>query len=560
MEVVVIGGSAAGLKAACRISRLQPDAGVRVLVKDRRFAYSNCGLPYYLSGDIESFDALITAPNGTIKDERYFRDVKNVEVFTGREVVKIDRDARLIRCHDSERNREETYPFDRLVLSTGSSPIIPAIPGVNAPGVLTFTKADDAIALRTDLEANRISRITIIGAGFIGLELCEAFRAMWGVDVDLVELQNQVLSGLVDTELSEIIEDEIRSHGVNIRLGCGCHEIVREGERFCIFDHAGEMFESDRIIIAAGVRPNVELAREAGLEIGVTGGIKVNSHLRTSDPDIYAAGDCVELPDAVDGRAGSWTLGSLASRMGRVVGDNICNGDSRFGPVVGTTVLKIFDITIGSAGLTRADCKDRGYEINECWGTFHDRLHYFPEAGPTRAKIIYDPTDGRILGFQAVSHGNIVHTLNIASQIMRNSGTLDDLNDIEHAYSPPFAQQFETLHYLAFIAENSRVAGVKLVSPAEFTSLPDETLILDVRTKAEIEGRPLNGGTRRVIEIPVEELRARLNEIPSAGKVVTVCQMGGRGWDAALMLRRAGFTDVGILAGGALFLPTGTAA
>ncbi len=555
MDIIVIGGSVAGLKAACRIRRLQPDARVRVLVRSEYFAHSVCGLPYYLSGDVESFNALLTTPNGTIKDEKYFRDVKDVDVYTGCEVVGIDRAARSVRCYYPDRNEKTFYPYDRLVIATGTNPIMPVIQGTDLPGVYTFTTAGEAIKLRGELEANKIDKVTIIGAGFIGLELCEAFRAMWGVEVDLVDIRNQILPGLVDIELAMIIEDEIRDQGIKLRLGCGCHEVIQKTDKLCMSDRSGNLIESDRIVIAGGVIPNVDLAHQAGLEIGVTGGIKVNDHLQTSDPDIYAAGDCVELSNAVDGRAEVWSLGSLASRMGRVVGDNICNGDSRFGPVVGTTIVKMFDMSIGSAGLTRIDCEERGYEFGECWGTFYDRPHYYPGAGTTKAKIIYDKSNSRLLGFQAVSNGRLVHTLNLAVQAIRTGGTLEDLSDIEHAYAPPFSQQFETLHFLTYIAENSRIAGIKLVSPLEFSDLPDDTLILDVRISTEIEGRPLDVGSRGIITIPVEELRSRLSEVPDKGKVVAVCQTGCRAWDAALMLRRAGFSDVGILAGGALFLP-----
>lgn len=555
MEVIVIGGSAAGLKAACRISRLQPDARVRVLVKDKYFAYSNCGLPYYLSGDVDNFESLISTPNGTIKDERYFREVKNIEVLADHEVVAIDRSARLVRCKGGDR--AETFPYDKLVIATGISPILPAIPGSDTNSVRTFTKPEDALILREELKANKIDKVIIIGGGFIGLELCEAFRSLWGVEVELVELQNRLLSELVDIDIARLVEDEIIKHGIKLQLGCGCREIVEEDDRLCIFDNSGDMIEADRVILASGVRPNADLAQDAGLEIGVTGGIKVNDRLQTSDPDIFAAGDCVELSNAIDGMAGAWSLGSLASRMGRVVGDNICNGDSRFGPVVGTSILKLFDLTIGAVGLTRAECDEKGYEVDESWGTFHDHLHYYPEAVPINAKIIYDRNTDRVLGFQAISRGQLVPVIAEAAQIIRTGGTLEDMCNIEHPYAPPFALPFDTLHFLAYIADNSRIAGVKLVSPVEFDNLTDDTVILDVRIPSEIEGKPLNVESRRKIEIPVEDLRGRLDEVNKADRIVAVCQMGSRSWDAALMLRRAGCSDVGILAGGALFLPDG---
>lgn len=555
MEVIVIGGSAAGLKAACRISRLQQDASVKVLVKEKHFGVSTCGLTFFLSGEIDSYTSLISTPNGTVKDENYYRDVKGIEVLSNHEVTSIDRVSRMVRCTNLESNRELSFPYDKLVIATGSKPINPAIPGIDTPGITHFTNLEHAIQLRQDLQKGLINSVAIVGAGFIGLELCEALRAMWGIEVDLIELQPQVLAGLVDREIASLIEEELLSQGITLRLGCRCSEILSDDGNLCVFDLAGERIDADRMIIASGVTPDVTLAKEAGLEIGASGGISVSDHLCTSDPDIFAAGDCVELQSAIDGSAGVWTFGSLASRMGRIVGDNICNGDSVFGSVQGTTILKLFDMTIGAVGMTSSESLNKGYDIGESWGTFHDRLFYYPESSPINAKLIYDKSSGSILGMQAVSRGNLAQVINAASQMIQHKVRIDSIADYEHAYSPPFAQPLDPLHYLAFISENSRAAGIKLISPLEFNKLSPDTLILDVRSPHEIEAKTLKADGMTKIEIPVEQLRNRIDELPADKPVVTVCQMGGRGWDAALMLRRSGWNDVGILAGGALFLP-----
>ncbi len=558
MEVIVIGGSAAGLKAACRISRLQPDASVKVLVKDRHFGVSTCGLTFFLSGEIDSYTSLVSTPNGTIKDEKYYRDVKGIEVVPNHEVTAVDRVSRAVRCINHENQQSQSFPYDKLVIATGSKPINPAIPGIDTPGITHFTTLDHAIQLRQDLQKGLIDKVAIVGAGFIGLELCEALRSMWGVEVDLIELQPQVLAGLVDREIALLIEEELVSQGVKIRLGCRCSEILRDEGSLCVFDLAGERIDADRLIIASGVTPDVSLAKNAGLEIGASGGISVNDHLCTSDPDIFAAGDCVELSSAIDGSAGVWTYGSLASRMGRVVGDNICNGDSVFGSVLGTTVLKLFDLTIGSVGMTSVESRNKGYDIGESWGTFHDRLFYYPESVHINAKLICDKSSGNILGVQAVTRGNLVHIIDAASLMIQHKVRIDSVADYEHAYSPPYAQPLDPLHYLVFISENSRAAGIKLVSPLDFGKLSPDTLVLDTRSPHEIESRPLEINGLKKVEIPVEDLRNRINELPAKTPVVTVCQMGSRGWDAALMLRRSGWSDVGILAGGALFLSNST--
>ncbi len=560
MEVVIIGGSVAGLKAACRISRLQSDARVRVLVSDSRFGYSQCGLSYFLAGELDNYTDLISTSSGTVRDERYFREVKGVEILTCHKVLTLDRAARQVHCRELNTDQEVTFLYDKLVIATGTKPVLPAIPGTDTTGVSLFAHIDDAIQLRKDLEQHRIEKVAIIGAGFVGLELCEAFSSLWNVDVDLIDLQPQLLSGLQDVELARLVEAELQGKGVNLWLGFGCREITARNGRLCLFDSSDHMIQADQIVLVTSFSPNSDLAGAAGLEIGTTGGIKVNDRLATSDPDIFAAGDCVELPNAIDGQGGYWSLDSLAIRMGRVVGDNICNGDSRFGPVAGATIFKLFDLTIGSVGLTAAECEEKGYEINRSWGTFYDRMSYYPEAVPLQVHLIYDRSSGRVLGLQAVTRGRLLQIMDIAAQAILNGATIDDLHQIEHAYSPPYDQPFNPLHFLAFIAENCRAAGIRLVPPADFERLPEETLILDVRTPLEIADWPLDVGRRRRLAIPIEELRSRMDEVPEGGfEVAIVCQMGERAWDAALMLRRAGWGKVGILAGGALFQPSSIA-
>ncbi len=556
MDVLVIGGSAGGLKAACRIGRLKPDAHITVLVKDRHFGYSGCGLPYFLSGDVNDYDELISTANGTIKNERYFREVKGINILPLHEALTVDRSARAVRCRDLESNREMDLPYDALVIATGSSPMPAVIPGADSDMISYFTTPNDALKLRRDLETGKIGSVSIIGGGYIGLELCEAFSVMWGVDVRLAEIRTHVLPRILDAELACLVEDELRKNSVELMLGCRCHEIVEANSKVCMYADDGTRHPADRIILTTGMCPNAELARKAGLDIGITGGIKVDDHLRTSDPDIYAAGDCVELTSIVDGHAGLWQLGSLASRMGRVVGDNICHGDSHFHPVIGANVLKLFDLTLGSVGMTATECEEKGYNVGCSWGTFYDRMHYYPESTYMMCKLVYDQSSGQVLGVQVVSKGEAVHVIDKASQLLRLKASLHDFQDLEHAYSPPYSQPFDPLHYLGFIAENSHSAGVKLVSPADFTNLPADAIILDVRIEEEIKALPLPELKGEIISVPVEKLRSQLTHcIPREKPIIAVCEMGSRSWDAAIMLRRAGWNDISILAGGMHFQP-----
>jgi len=555
MEVLIIGGSAAGLKAACRIARLQPDAKVKVLVREKPFGYSSCGLAYYLSGDVDSPLDLYKTASGSLKDETYFREVKGVEILSRHEALSIDRVKRLVNCRNLSDQTEKTLPYDRLVIATGALPLLPAVPGVDTPGVSYFHSMEDAITLRRELEQGRIGKVAIIGGGFIGLELCEAFATMWGVEVELIEMQTHLLPIMLDPEVARLVESELVEKGVKLKLGCRCREIVRSDDQLGLFDATGMFIPVDRVIVATGMKPNTVLARKAGLEIGVTGGIKVNDMLQTSDPDIFAVGDCVELGNIIDGKPGVFNYGSLANRMGHVAADNVCNGSESFGSVAGAAILKVFDLTIASVGLTSVQCDENGYDVNGCWGTFYDRLHYYPEAGRQHIKMIYDKSNGQLLGVQAVGKGLIQHVIDKASLILHTGWTIDRLAEIEHVYSPPYSQPFDPLTLMGYIASNSVGAGIRLISPLDFDALSPKVLLLDVRSEEEAAETPLPHNRCQVLRVPIEELRGRLGEIPLGVPVVTVCQMGSRAWDAALMLRRAGWKEVSLLAGGAMFQP-----
>lgn len=553
MEVIVIGGSTAGLKAACRIRRLQPDARVRVLVKDEFAAYSPCGLPYYLSGDIPALETLAKTPYGVLKDVRYFREVKGVEVVPNCEALAVNRTARLIRAR--LEGRETEFPYDKLVIATGSLPVVPSLPGIDHPHVTTFASPRDALKLRQDLEKGLVGRAAVVGGGLVGVMVCEAFRSMWEVEVDLIEVQPHVLSGIVDPEVAALVEAELTRNGVRLHLGCGCREVMEDDGRLCIFDHDGNMFQVDRLVLAVGTQPNSALAAAAGLDIGLTGGIRVNSRLQTNDPDIYAAGDCVELVNAVDGGVQNWSMGSLASRMGRVVGDNICNGDSHFGAVCSAAVCRVFGVSVAAVGLPAAECAERGFQTECIWVTLHDRMHFFPGAVPLRAKLVVDRGTSRVMGAQFLSPGPVLHLVDAASQFISRGARVDELAQLEHACAPPFAQPAHPLHLLARVWENSRSAGIRLVPPDQIADLPEEVCLLDVRTKHESAALPVDTRGHPLVHIPLEDLRARLNEVPRDRPIVIVCQMGGRSWDAALLLRRSGWQEVALLAGGLLFQP-----
>lgn len=550
-EIIVIGGSAAGLKAACRAARLMPDVKVRVLEQSPHFACSTCGLPYFLSGDVDDLAALFSTPAGVRKDEKYFADVKNVEILTPYCARRIDREDHVVHCTNLSDNSEKSFRYDKLVLALGAVPAVLPIPGGDLPGILTFKSPDDALRLRKELEAGRIGSVAIIGAGFIGLELCEAFRSLWGIDVELFESAGQVLPGILDPELASLVQFEILDKGVQLYLNSPVSEIVLDGNRFTITSAGGEKYPAERLINVTGVKPNTALARACGLEIGISGGIVVDGGMRTSDDDIYAAGDCVELTGF--DREKCWkSLGSLATRMGRIAADNIAGIHSQFGVVAGAAVLKVFDLTVGSTGKNEASCLRAGIDGGSAWGTFFDGLHYYPDANSNNYKLVYDKKSDRICGMQAVGKGNILHILDKATLFIRSGSLVRELSDIEQAYAPPFSQTIDPLASLAAMIENCRIAGIAVVSPEYLKNVEQDTLLLDVRLEDEAGAFPLPSGAVSM-RIPLENLRSRIEEIPQNRQIIAVCQMGGRSYEAALIMRRAGIEKVGFLAGGMLF-------
>ncbi|MFC2149891.1 FAD-dependent oxidoreductase [Calditrichota bacterium] len=555
MKVVIIGGSAAGLKAGCRIARLQPDAEVIVLEKSIHFGYSACSMPYFLSGDIPDYQHLVSTAHGVVKDVEWYKEVKGINVRPQNEVIEIDKNTHSVKVYDQLQNDSYNLGYDRLVIATGTMPILPDNLNLESDKVLHFSSPDDAKKLHHLLSTGQLGSVAIIGGGFIGLELCEAFRSLWGIDVTLIELQGHVLANGYDPEIGMLVEDELIRNDVNLLLGCKCESFEVKGSRVHLQCTGSETVTFDRVVVAVGVKPDVRLAESAGLEIGISGGIQVDRHMQTSDPDVFAAGDCIEYNSIVDEKAGIWSLGSLANRTGRIAGDNVCGTRSYFGNVAGTNIFKVFDLTVGSVGLSESGCSQRRHEATAVWATFYDKVHSYPDTGKLHLKLVYEKSTGRMMGLQGVGAASLVNVLDKAALYLHAGAFVEELTEIEHAYSPPYSQPFDPLHNLSFLTQNRKIASVGLTSPSEFLKLDPNTIILDVRTESEIAEQSLPVYPERIIHVQLEELRRRLAEIPSGGQIVVVCQMGARSWDAALILKSAGWRNVNILAGGAMFLP-----
>jgi NADPH-dependent 2,4-dienoyl-CoA reductase/sulfur reductase-like enzyme/rhodanese-related sulfurtransferase len=543
-HVIVVGANAAGLRAAARARRLLPDARILVIDQDSFISYGACGMPYFVSGDIHNADKLRETGYGIIRDLDFFRKAKDLEVIIKTRVERIDRDAHKVLCRSIDTGETSEYSYGKLVLATGASPaMLHGVPQ-DTKRISTFKTLQDAINMRKSLERREINKVGIVGGGFIGCELTESFGALWGVEVVLIEAKSNILPGILDPEMAAPVETYMKSEGVEIHTNCPLEGITESGETVTLKTAQGA-FEVDRAVIAIGVRPNGGLAGDCGLNVGKAGGIVVDDKMATSDPDIYAAGDCIEVRHLISGQPIQLPLGSLANRQGRVIGSNLGGGDERFGSVVGSAAVKIFDMNVAVTGLTEAAARDAGFDVACAWGTFSDKADYYPESENVHLKLVYDRSTGRLLGLQGYSKGEVVKRVDVFAALLKHGGHLEDLLDMEFAYAPPYAPAVDPLFSLGAVARNAMLEGVEQISPTEPFG---DRLVIDVRQGYEVESMPLPDKDTQ--NIPIIELREKCKEIPEDKPLIAICSKGIRSAESVRILKEKGYSDVKYVGGG----------
>lgn len=549
-DIVIIGGVAAGPKTAATVARRLPQARITLFQRERYISYGSCGLPYFASGDIDSFNELTYTAYRVARDADFFRQSKGVDVETGREVVSIDRENKTVTVVCLEDGSRVEHGYGTLVLATGAVPKAPPFPVADSDRIRPFTRPDDAMSFRRMAEQGQVGSVMIVGGGFIGCELAEAAGGLWGMDVTLVDREDRVLSHALDREMAEIVHRELSRRGVCLLTG---HDVVRVDSRndrpvTAVQGHGD--IETDYAFVCVGVQAESSLARECGLEIGPCGGIVVDDHMRTSDPNIFAGGDCVESIHRIGGGEIYMPLGSLANRHGRVIAENIAGNDVVFPGVLGAFLIKVFDVNAGAVGLTERAAVNAGIPARAVWGSFVDKPDYYPEAKNFTAKLVYSPENARLLGLQAAGPGDIARRIDVFSSFLQRRAGLNDLLDFEHGYAPPFAEALDPLHHLAAMAL-AQEKGISFVSPAiDVTGSNGDVQFLDVREATEREADPFESSGTAVVPIPLNELRRRLGELDSSLRTIIVCHRGPRSYQAARILQDAGFRCVDILAGG----------
>jgi NADPH-dependent 2,4-dienoyl-CoA reductase/sulfur reductase-like enzyme/rhodanese-related sulfurtransferase len=554
-RVVIVGGVAAGPKVAARIIRNQPDADVTLVERGELLSYAGCGLPYYVSGVVKEQKELMATPVGVVRDPVFFQKVKNVHALKGTEAVEIDRDGKRVKVRTVGDGDERWLEYDQLVLATGAKPVVPPIPGADLKNVLSLQGVHDAEAIRRMLSAGKARDVVIIGGGLIGVEATEALVHA-GCRVTIVEMLPQILR-ILDAEMARHVERHMEAHGVKVLTNTKVKSIEPRtdapSQAGGVVTDSGRL-SADLVVMAIGVRPNVELARAAGLEIGPTGGIVVDERMRTADADIFAAGDCAEMTDLLTGRPCFVPLGSTANKQGRVAANVICGEDDRFPGVLGSTVCKVFDFCVARTGLTETGAREAGYEVFTTHAPAPDKAHFMPEARPLMLKMIADAKTRRLLGLQAVGAGAGEKRVDVAATAITAGMTVDAVANLDLCYAPPYAPAMDNIITAANVLRNKLDGKFRGMTCAEVKNMLDageDFFFLDVRSPGEYEQVRLEAGTL----IPLGALRGRLNELPRDKPIVAFCKISLRGYEAARILRGAGFEDVRVMDGGLAMWP-----
>lgn len=565
-RVLIIGAVALGPKVACRLRRLDPEAEITLIDQDEYISYGGCGIPYYISGEVSDVKELMSTSFHMVRSPQFFRDVKLVEVRTKTRAIDINRRKKEVLVEDLSKGKSESLPYDVLVIATGSVPRKLLIPGVDLPGVMRVSNLHDAMAIRERISKGKVGSVVIIGGGPIGCEMAEAFTDLWGIETTVVELMPQLLPGILEPVMASIVRKHMEDHGVTVHTGEVVTRIDQTNGGYRIVTDKRTM-NADLVITAVGVEPNGELARRSGLLVTPRGGIVVNRRLQTSDPSIYAGGDCIEIPHLVTGKLVHFPQGSLANRQGRVIGTNIAGGYATFDGTVGSFAVKVFELGVASAGITLERAKCEGFDPICAYVVQPDRAHFYPSQELMYMALVVDRKTRRILGVQGIGKNGdaVVGRINVVSSLIASRATLEALSNMEMAYTPPFASALDIVNAVANVAENI-IEGLNVtVDPEEFCSIflgdgsekiSEEVCVLDVRSQANARPYVEKFGNRWV-NIPQEELIYRLDEIPKSDELILVCNSGARSYEVLRQIQTKLGKTARNLQGGVALLKTG---
>ncbi|MDD2635109.1 MAG: FAD-dependent oxidoreductase [Bacteroidales bacterium] len=540
MKIIIVGGVAGGATTAARLRRNDENAEIIMFERGEYISYANCGLPYYIGGVIAERENLF------VQTPEVFSKQFKVDVRVLSEVVSIIPESKTVNVKDIRTGKEYSESYDKLVLSPGAEPVRPNLPGIDTEGIFTMRNVSDTDKIKSYIENHKTKTAIVVGAGFIGLEMAENLHKL-GIFVSIVEMAEQVMTPL-DYSMASIVHQHLKTKNVAFFLKDGVSSFQKEDEHIVASLKSGRKINADIVILSIGVRADSKLARESSLEVGTTGGIVVDKYLQTSGPDIYAVGDAIEFANPIIHKKQITYLAGPANKQGRICADNIVFGNkSVYKGSINTAIAKVFDLTVASTGVSGRTLKDK--KIPYLSVIIHAGAHagYYPGSIPMSIKIVFSPEDGKLYGAQIVGYNGVDKRIDLLAQVVKLNGTIYDLTEIEHAYAPPFSSAKDPVNIMGFIAENILNGSMKPYSWRDIESMDlENTTLLDVRTKDEFE----LGTIRGAINIPLDEIRDRLDEIPKHKKIVAYCSVGVRGYIVARILMQQGYNEVFNLIGG----------
>lgn len=541
-RVVIIGGVAGGASAAARLRRLDENMEIIMFERGEYISFANCGLPYYIGNTIKEREKLL------VQTEKGMEARFNIDIRPKSEVIRIDREKKEVEVLADGKTYTETY--DYIVLSPGAEPFVPNIEGVKRESIFALRNMADVDKIKGYINEKKPQRAAVIGGGFIGVEMAENLRHL-GMDVTIVEAAGQILS-FMDIEMTKFLVKHMEENGVSVITGDAVNSFKGDNEIDVVLK-SGKTIPVDMVIMAIGVKPETKLAREAGLMIGERGGIKVDEYLRTSDQSIYAVGDAIEVIDFVQGINTLIPLAGPANKQGRTAADNICGRSVKFNGSQGTSILKVFDLTAAKVGNTEWMLKRANIPYLKSYTHSASHAGYYPGAFVMTIKLIFSPEDGKILGAEIVGRDGVDKRIDVLSTAMRSELTVYDLEELELAYAPPFSSAKDPVNMAGYTASNILKGDMKVMHWDEVKKLGDEYFILDVRTSVEYEGGHIEGA----VNIPVDSLRERLNELPRDKKIFEYCKIGLRGYIAYRILVQNGFEVYNLSGGNDLYTIAG---
>jgi len=555
-RIIVIGGSAAGPKAASRARRLDENAEITIIQKAPDLSMASCGYPYYVAGVFDDRNQLLATPAGLVRDANFFWDAKRIKALVNTEVTKIDRDNKNVEYKNLLTGETASLPYDKLVIATGATPFKPPVPGIDLKGVTTLQSMADSDFLRRIGDEGEVKNAVVIGGGLIGIETCEAL-VLSDIEVTLVELLPQLLPFL-DKDMSLNVKKYLKTKA-NVILENGVSEFIGEnGKLKAVKLQDGTIIPCEIAVVATGVRPNINLAKEAGLKIGECRAIEVNSYMQTSDPDIYAIGDCIEIPHLISGKKVHAPLGDLANLQGRVAGDNVIKGNvSQFPGTIQSGICKVFDYGVGAAGLSEQGAARHGFDNIETVINVSPDKPGFMGANILITKVVVDKNTNRILGAQVLGPGDVSKQVTTWAMAIQAKMTVEDMLNLDLPYAPPYSLAIDHSIATAHIMQNKLDGLFVGITPTELKAKlerKDPMFLMDLRNPGEFEVMKIGIGEKL---IPQWEFRDRWDELPKDknAEIIAWCKISLRGYEAVRALMEYGYTNVKLLEGGVLGWP-----